>query len=112
MQEKNEIDLLIRLTKTNKITTLKTFSKMLKNHTTSICNYAAYPITSTTIKTNNVGIGLIRKRARNMLNTEYLKLKIQQLNLPDTTEPFYPIRQMKRACISNENIAKNEKITI
>ena len=42
-------------------------------------------ITSAAIEAGNVGIGLIRKRARGMLDTEYLKLKIRQLNLPDST---------------------------
>lgn len=100
-----------KLAETSKITALKTFSKTLKNHAEGICNYAAYPITSAAIEAGNVGIGLIRKRARGMVDTEYLKLKIQQLNLPDTTEPFYPIRRGKKARKNDGNIARNEITT-
>ncbi len=70
------------------------------------------PITSAAIEAGNVGIGLIRKRARGMLDTEYLKLKIRQLNLPDTAEPFYPIRRVKTPRINDEDIARNEKTTV
>lgn len=100
-----------KLAETSKITALKTFSKTLKNHAEGICNYAAYPITSAAIEAGNVGVGLIRKRARGMVDTEYLKLKIRQLNLPDTAEPFYPIRRAKKTRENGENIAKNEKTT-
>ncbi len=54
-------------------------------------NYAAYPVTSAVIEGGNVGIGLIRKRARGLLDTEHFKLKIRQPNRPDTAEPFYPL---------------------
>lgn len=101
-----------KLAEASKITALKTFSKTLKSHAVGICNYAAYPITSAAIEAGNVGIGLIRKRARGMLDTEYLKLKIRQLNLPDIAEPFYPIRRVKKARINDEAIAGNEKTTV
>lgn len=86
-----------KLAQASKITALKTFGKTLMNHAEGICNYAAYPITSAAIEAGNVGIGLIRKRARGMVDTEYLKLKIRQLNLPDTAEPFYPIRRREKS---------------
>lgn len=101
-----------KLAEASKITALKTFSKSLKSHAVGICNYAAYPITSAAIEAGNVGIGLIRKRTRGMLDTEYLKLKIRQLNLPDTAEPFYPIRRAKPTKVNGENVAKNEKTTV
>ncbi len=90
----------------SRIAPLKSFSKTLRSHAEGICNYAAYPITSAVIEAGNVGIGLIRKRARGLLDTEYFKLKIRQLNLPDTAEPFYPLRgpgcRSKKAPESNK----------
>ena len=101
-----------QLAQASGITALKTFGKTLKSHAEGICNYAAYPITSAAIEAGNVGIGLIRKRARGMLDTEYLKLKIRQLNLPDAAEPFYPIRRRAKARVNDEDIARNEKTTV
>lgn len=101
-----------KLAEASKITALETFGKSLKSRAVGICNYAAYPITSAAIEAGNVGIGLIRKRAGGMLDTECLKLKIRQLNLPDTAEPFYPIRQAKPTKANGENVAKNEKTTV
>ena len=101
-----------KLAEASEITALKTFGKPLKSHAVGICNYAAYPITGAAIEAGNVGIGLIRKRARGMPDTEYLKLKIRQLNLPDTAEPFYPILRAKKARINDEDIARNEKTTV
>lgn len=101
-----------KLAEASKITALKTFSKSLKSHAAGICNYASYPITSAAIEAGNVGIGLIRKRARGMLDTEYLKLKIRQLNLPDTAEPFYPIWRVEENSANSKNVAKNEKTTV
>ncbi len=101
-----------KLAEASKIAALKTFSKSLKSHAVGICNYAAYPITSAAIEAGNVGIGLIRKRARGMLDTEYLKLKIRQLNLPDTAEPFYPTRRLKKDRVTGENAPRNEKTTV
>ena len=46
---------------------------------------------------------------RGMLDTEYLKLKIRQLNLPDTAEPFYPIRRAKKDRKKDNDITKNER---
>lgn len=97
------------LAEASQITVLKSFSKTLKSHAEGICNYAAYPITSAAIEAGNVGIGLIRKRARGLLDTEYFKLKIRQLNLPDTAEPFYPLHRRTKA---DKEIPKNEKTTV
>jgi transposase len=101
-----------QLAEAAKITPLKTFAKTLRSHADGICNYAAHPITSAAIEAGNVGIGLIRKRARGILDTDYLKLKIRQLNTPDTAEPFYPIRRRAKTRGNAKNIAKNEKTTV
>lgn len=100
------------LAEASKISALITFSKSLKSHAIGICNYAAYPITSAAIEAGNVGIGLIRKRARGIIDTEYLKLKIQQLNSPDTAEPFYPILRKKKTRDNDKNTDKNEKTSV
>lgn len=42
--------------------------------------------------TSNVGIGLIRKRARGIADTEYLKMNITQLNTPD--QPSLLLRKL------------------
>jgi transposase len=66
-----------------KIAGLTRFVKTLQSHRTGICNYAEHAITTARLEAGNVAIGLIRKRARGIADTEYLKLKILQLNTPD-----------------------------
>ena len=66
-----------------KITGLARFAKTLQSHRTGICNYAAHSITTARLEAGNVAIGLIRKRARGIADTAYLKMKILQLNTPD-----------------------------
>ena len=56
---------------------------------TGICNYAKYKLTSARIEAGNVSIGLIRKRARGIRDTEYFKLKIRQTSVPDDKGMFY-----------------------
>lgn len=66
-----------------KMVGLASFAKTLQAHSKGICNYAAHPLTTARLEAGNVAIGLIRKRARGIADTEYLKLKILQLNTPD-----------------------------
>ncbi len=54
-----------------------------------ICNYAKYQLTSARIEGGNVSIGMIRKRARGIRDTEYFKLKIRQTSVPDNQSMFY-----------------------
>ena len=68
---------------------LKTFAKSLRRHSVGICNYAKHKITSARIESGNVSIGMIRKRARGIRDTEYFKLKIRQSSLPDKVSLFY-----------------------
>jgi len=68
---------------------MKKFAKSLRRYKTGICNYAKYPLTTARIEAGNVGIGLIRKRARGIRDTEYFKLKIRQLSVTESTSMFY-----------------------
>ena len=68
---------------------LKQFAKSLRRHCVGICNYAKYKLTSARIEAGNISIGMIRKRARGIRDTEYFKLKIRQSSLPDTQSMFY-----------------------
>ncbi len=68
---------------------LKKFAKSLRRHRIGICNYAKYKLTSARIEAGNVSIGMIRKRARGIRDTDYFKLKIRQSSLPDEHSMFY-----------------------
>ena len=68
---------------------LKKFAKSLRRHCVGICNYAKHKLTSARIEAGNISIGMIRKRARGIRDTEYFKLKIRQSSLPDTDSMFY-----------------------
>ncbi len=68
---------------------LKKFAKSLRNHCVGICNYAKHKLTSARIEAGNISIGMIRKRARGIRDTEYFKLKIRQSSLPDKDSMFY-----------------------
>jgi transposase len=68
---------------------LKRFAKSLRRHCVGICNYAKHKLTSARIEAGNISIGMIRKRARGIRDTEYFKLKIRQLSLPDKAAMFY-----------------------
>jgi len=68
---------------------LKKFAKTLRNHRVGICNYAKHKLTSARIEAGNISIGMIRKRARGIRDTEYFKLKIRQSSLPDKDSMFH-----------------------
>ena len=68
---------------------LKKFAKSLRRHREGICNYAKHKLTSARIEAGNVAIGMIRKRARGIKDTEYFKLKIRQSSMPDEQSMFY-----------------------
>jgi transposase len=68
---------------------LKKFAKSLRKHCQGICNYAKHKLTSARIEAGNISIGMIRKRARGIRDTEYFKLKIRQSSLPDDQSMFY-----------------------
>ncbi len=68
---------------------IKRFAKSLRTRKEGICNYATHPLTTARIEAGNVGIGLIRKRARGVRDTEYFKLKLRQLSVPEKEPLFY-----------------------
>lgn len=68
---------------------LKKFAKLLRKHCVGICNYAKHKLTSARIEAGNISIGMIRKRARGIRDTEYFKLKIRQSSQPDDQSMFY-----------------------
>ncbi len=68
---------------------IKRFAKSLRKNKIGICNYAKHRITSARIEAGNVGIGMIRKRARGIRDTEYFKLKIRQLSTPEDINIFF-----------------------
>jgi transposase len=68
---------------------MKKFAKSLRRYKVGICNYAKHPLTTARIEAGNVGIGLIRKRARGIRDTEYFKLKIRQLSVREAVPMFY-----------------------
>jgi transposase len=68
---------------------LKKFAKSLRRHHVGISNYAKHKLTGARIEAGNISIGMIRKRARGIRDTEYFKLKIRQSSLPDKDSMFY-----------------------
>lgn len=71
------------LAEQSNMTYVKSFARSLRRHKQGICNYAKYQLTSARIEAGNVSIGMIRKRARGIRDTEYFKLKIRQTSVPD-----------------------------
>ena len=74
---------------TKSLSGLAKFVKTLQSHRSGICAYADHQITTARLEAGNVSIGLLRRRARGFRDTEYLKLKIYQLNTPDTPSFLY-----------------------
>lgn len=70
---------------------MKRFTAMLRRHRDGICNYAAHPITTARLEGGHVAIGLIRKRARGLLDTHYFKLKIRQSAVPEPPLGLYAL---------------------
>ena len=68
---------------------LKKFADSLQKHSIGIANYAKHKLTSAIIEAGNIAIGMIRKRARGIQDTEYFKLKIRQSSLKDDSSMFY-----------------------
>lgn len=94
-QATNETDMQARLDQwcelagSTHITALKRFTKMLREHRQGICNYAKHQLTTARIEAGNVAIGLIRKRARGIRDTDYFMLKVRQTATPDDASPLF-----------------------
>jgi len=67
----------------------KKFAKSLRKHSDGICNYAKHKLSSARIEAGNISIGMIRKRARGIKDTDDFTLKIRQSSLPDDQSMFY-----------------------
>jgi len=72
-----------------KMAYLHKFARSLRKYKKGICNYAKYKLTSARIEAANVSIGMIRKRARGIRDTDYFKLKIRQTSVPDDKSYFH-----------------------
>jgi len=70
---------------------MRRFAAMLRRHREGICNYADHPITTARLEGGHVAIGLIRKRARGLLDTHYFKLKIRQSAIPEPPLGLYAL---------------------
>lgn len=69
---------------------LHRYAKTLENHADGICAYARFKLTTARIEAGNVAIGMIRKRARGLLDQEYFKLKIRQTAVPEPALQLFP----------------------
>lgn len=79
------------LAEATRLAPMKRFAAMLRNHREGICNYATHRITTARLEAGNVAIGMIRKRARGLLDTDYFKLKIRQSALPEHDLGLYAL---------------------
>ena len=86
----NALEAWCRLAKSSRILSLCNFSDSLLDRKVGVCNYAKYKLTNARVEAGNVSIGLLRRRARGVRDTEYFKLKIRQTSVPDTHSTFYP----------------------
>lgn len=86
----NALEAWCRLAESTNILALHNFSVGLRMHKVGIYNYAKYKLTSARIEAGNVSIGMIRRRARGIRETEYFKLKIRQTSITETYSIFYP----------------------
>lgn len=58
------------------------------------CNYARHPITNGCREARNGSIGMIRKRARSLLDTGYFKLNIRQASIPEASLGLHALLSM------------------
>lgn len=86
----NALECWCRLAKSSSILALHNFADALKGRRVGICNYAKYKLTSARVEAGNISIGMLRKRARGVRDTDYFKLKIRQTSVTETYSIFYP----------------------
>ena len=78
------------LARATSITPLHRYAAMLEKHAGGICAYARFKLTTARIEAGNVAIGMIRKRARGLLDQHYFKLKIRQTAIPEPPLALFP----------------------
>ena len=86
----NQLETWCQLADSTNLFALRDFAKSLRAHRVGICNYAKYGLTSARIEAGNVAIGMLRKRALGIRDTDYFKLKIRQTSLKERYSIFYP----------------------
>lgn len=69
---------------------LHRYAQMLDRHADGICAYGRFKLTTARIEAGNVAIGMIRKRARGLLDQDYFKLKIRQTAVPEPPLLLFP----------------------
>ena len=79
------------LARATQLAPLRRFAGFLARHAIGICNYASHPISNGRVEARNVSIGMIRKRARGLLDTDYFKLKIRQASVPEQPLGLYAL---------------------
>ncbi|MFB1075643.1 ISL3 family transposase [Vibrio diabolicus] len=84
------LDAWCQLAKKTRVLSLINFADSLWERRVGICNYAKYRLTNARVEAGNVSIGLLRRRARGVRDTEYFKLKIRQASTKETHSIFYP----------------------
>ena len=84
------LDAWCQLAKKTRILSLINFADSLWERRVGICNYAKYKLTNARVEAGNVSIGLLRRRARGVRDTDYFKLKIRQTSILETHSTFYP----------------------
>ncbi|MGH8540162.1 MAG: ISL3 family transposase [Stenotrophobium sp.] len=87
---RNALNQWCALARATSITPLHHYAKTLENHADGICAYARFKITTARIEAGNVAIGMIRKRARGLLDQDYFKLKIRQTAVPEPPLALFP----------------------
>lgn len=88
-QMMKQLECWCRLAELTDMLYLKKFAKSLWKNRVGICNYAKHRLTSARIEAGNISIGMIRKRARGIRDTNYFKLKIRQTSIPDKQSMVY-----------------------
>ncbi len=83
------LELWCELAQQTNMTYIRKFALSLDKHKKGICNYEKHPLTSARIEAGNVAIGMIRKRARGIRDTQYFKLKIRQTSVSDQGDMLY-----------------------
>jgi transposase len=78
------------LARATSIRPLHRYATTLESHANGICAYARFKITTARIEAGNVAIGMIRKRARGLLDQDYFKLKIRQTAVPEPSLQLFP----------------------
>lgn len=78
------------LARATPIRRLHAFANTLENHANGICAYARFKLTTARVEAGNVAIGMIRKRARGLLDQHYFKLKIRQTAVPEPPLALFP----------------------